>query len=58
MDIMYEFYPNNKIRGEVFYRGGGFLLKSQKEIDMLCMYSTDNFQIIGNIHDTPELLEE
>ena len=54
VEVNHDTYPG--ARGEVFFRNGSFMLK--KISDVLSLYGFLPWcEVIGNIHDNPELLE-
>lgn len=51
-----------QFRGSVIYDGSRFVLTDSKEKDVLydldyVLLNDDGFEVIGNIHDDPKLLE-
>lgn len=53
---------DKQLRGAVIYDGSRFVLTDSKEKDVLydldfILLNDDGFEVIGNIHDDPELLE-
>lgn len=54
VEISHDAYPS--VRGEVFFKNGSFMLKNVS--DVLTLYGFLPWcEVIGNIHDNPELLE-
>lgn len=59
-DIVTYNIQNDKHRSEVYYYDGGFCIKNST-IEGLCLvqhYQDMEVEVIGNIHDNPQLLEE
>ena len=54
VEVNHDAYPG--VRGKVFFKNGSFMLKNVS--DVLTLYGFLPWcEVIGNIHDNPELLE-
>lgn len=57
-DILQTDHGQGICRTQVVFKRGTFCFIDEDNFDPLCFLNLDRFEVIGNVHDSPELLKK